>query len=105
MLKKFLTPKIIECDTFRYASALTDVHILLATSVQTKTQDEFLLRYVYYDSLARTLKSLGFDPNTAIHFDTLIKGPFLLYLLTHHGFHDKRLTQFKRRAGCCNVRK
>ena len=40
---------------------------------EEKSQDEFLLRYVYYDTLLRTLKSLGVDPDAAIRFDSLIK--------------------------------
>ena len=57
----------------RYASAMTDVQVMLASSVSPKNenQGEFLLRYVYYETLVSILKSLGIED--VIGFDELHK--------------------------------
>lgn len=42
-----------------YSSAVTDIHLFLNTAGDNTAREDFLLRFVYYETLASSLKALG----------------------------------------------
>ena len=66
--------KLVGFQQARYANAVTDIQLMLCIGMSAKIEEqtEFLLRFVYYENLAGTLKSLGVDPKV-IEYETLWK--------------------------------
>ena len=58
----------------RYAHAVVDLHLLMATTMGPKIeqQGEYLLRFEYHETLAKTMKALGAG-QSVIPYDTLKK--------------------------------
>ena len=58
-----------------YAHAVVDLQILLATAMGPKVEEqiEFLLRFVYHETLAATMASLGVDRSNVPDYDALRK--------------------------------
>ena len=52
---------------------MTDVQMLLCSSMGPKIEEqgEFLLRFVYHETLISTMKSLGVDPPKNAEFDVI----------------------------------
>ena len=52
---------------------MTDVQMLLCSSMGPKVEEqgEFLLRFVYHETLMSTMKSLGVDPPKNAEFDVI----------------------------------
>jgi len=61
--------KLVNFYDARIASSMTDFHIFINTAGDN-TRDDFLLRFVYYETLVTALKSLGLK-NDIITFDDL----------------------------------
>ena len=53
---------------------MTDVQVLICTSIGPKVEEqgEFLLRFVYHETLISTLKSLKIDPPKATDFNVMM---------------------------------
>ena len=67
--------EIVGFENARYVNAMTDVHILFGTSLGSEIQNrsDFLLRFVYHETLASTLKALKVNPKRIIEFEELQK--------------------------------
>lgn len=52
---------------------MTDVQMLLCSSMGPKVEEkgEFLLRFVYHETLISTMKSLGIEPPKSTDFDVI----------------------------------
>merc|ERR1712013_295254 len=61
--------KLVNFSDARIASSMTDLHTFINTAGDN-TRDDFLLRFVYYETLVTALKSLGLK-NDIITFDDL----------------------------------
>merc|ERR1712123_434350 len=61
--------KLVNFSDARIASSMTDFHTFINTA-GGNTRDDFLLRFVYYETLVTTLKSLGLK-NDIITYDDL----------------------------------
>jgi len=65
--------EIVGFDNMRYTNAMVDVHILFGTSLSPEIQNraQFLLRFVYHETLTATLTALKVNPRDIIEFDDL----------------------------------
>jgi len=61
--------KLVNFSDARIASSMTDFHTFINTAGDN-TRDDFLLRFVYYETLVTSLKSLGLK-NDIITYDDL----------------------------------
>lgn len=66
--------KLVEFQDARYANAMTDLQIFMSTSLgdQVVNQADFLLRFIYHETLVSTLKYLKIDPpKNIIEFEVM----------------------------------
>ena len=65
--------EIIGFDNIRYTNAMVDLHILFGTSLGPEIQNraQFLLRFVYHETLTATLQALKVNPRDIIEFEDL----------------------------------
>merc|ERR1712226_286977 len=65
--------EMIGFDYIRYTNAMVDVHILFGTSLGPEIQNraQFLLRFVYHETLTATLQALKVSPRDIIEFEDL----------------------------------
>ena len=65
--------EVVGFDNMRYANAMVDVHILFGTSLGPEIQNrvQFLLRFVYHETLTATLQALKVNQNDIIEFEDL----------------------------------
>eukprot|EP00092_Neocalanus_flemingeri_P006024 GFUD01006492.1.p1 GENE.GFUD01006492.1~~GFUD01006492.1.p1 ORF type:complete len:1066 (-),score=329.83 GFUD01006492.1:50-3049(-) len=64
--------KFVDFSDARIASSVTDLHTFINTAGDNSAREDFLLRFVYYETLVTVLKSLGVK-NDIITFDDLKK--------------------------------
>ena len=67
--------ELVKFENARYASAVTDVQILLNTSLDSdiESQTDFLLRFVYHQTLVSTLRALNISFEQIVDVDELVK--------------------------------
>lgn len=67
--------EIVGFDEARYTNAMTDLHILFGTSLGAEIQNRanFLLRFVYHETLTYTMQSLKVNSKDIIEFEDLQK--------------------------------
>ena len=65
--------EMVGFDYIRYTNAMVDVHILFGTSLGPEIQNraQFLLRFVYHETLTATLQALKVNPRDIIEFEDL----------------------------------
>jgi len=51
--------RFVNLDTAMYSSALTDLHLFINTSGENSAREDFLLRFVYFETLVSCLKAAG----------------------------------------------
>jgi len=65
--------KLIKFREARFANAITDVQMLLCSSLGPKVEEkgDFLLRFVYHEALISSLKSLDIEPPESTDFNVI----------------------------------
>ena len=65
--------EIVGFDNMRYTNAMVDIHILFGTSLgpEIKNRAQFLLRFIYHETLTSTLQALKVDQRDIIEFEDL----------------------------------
>ena len=67
--------EIVDFTNARYTNPMTDLQLLFGTSLGPELHNriEFLLRFVYHETLAHTLKGLKVSPSDIIEYEDLQK--------------------------------
>ena len=67
--------EMVGFEQARYRNAMSDVHVLFGTTLGPELQNraDFLLRFVYHETLASTLKALRVNPRHLMDFEEVQK--------------------------------